>query len=151
MVRFRYFRRLIVPNRFTLPTNLSFEVIKACEIVLLPRNSTHICQPLDVDVFRPIEVLWRNFLTEWKQHNKGVIPKQKFSSLLKQLMDRASGRMAENIISGFSATGIHPFNPDKVLDKIKPKVLFEDQANPEIVQSFLNVMESLTQVNEKVS
>ncbi|KAJ8930185.1 hypothetical protein NQ314_017049 [Rhamnusium bicolor] len=74
-----YFRRmqgrkiLIGDN---LGSHLSYNVLKFCEenqvsFVLLPPNSTHLCQPLDVAVFRTIKAKWREILMKWKENNAG--------------------------------------------------------------------------------
>ncbi|KAJ8910933.1 hypothetical protein NQ315_014353 [Exocentrus adspersus] len=111
-----------------LGSHLPYKVLSACQenniaFVFLPKKSTHICEPLDVAVrgFRPIKIAWRKVLTEWKMHHKGVVPKQTFPSLLKKMLDRIDESIKKNIISGFEATGIFPFNPEKVLNKMKPR------------------------------
>ncbi|CAH2008612.1 unnamed protein product [Acanthoscelides obtectus] len=65
-----------------LASHISIEVIRKCEendicFVLLPPNSTHLTQPLDVGVFRPINVKWRQVLKDWKAKNKGTIRKDR--------------------------------------------------------------------------
>ncbi|XP_022177641.1 uncharacterized protein LOC111038724 [Myzus persicae] len=106
-----------------LASHLSLEVIQLCEknnihFVLLPPNATHLCQPLDVAVFRPIKRCWRNTLDTWKVKNSGTIPKSEFPKLLRNTLESLSETMQNNIKSGFSATGIYPFNKQKVLNKV---------------------------------
>ena len=40
-------------------------------------NSTHLTQPLDVSVFRPAKIHWKNILIRWRKESKtgGYIPK----------------------------------------------------------------------------
>lgn len=62
-----------------LSSHLSLEVIKLCDannvrFVLLPPNATHLCQPLDVAIFRPIKRKWRKVLDTWKDKHFGTIP-----------------------------------------------------------------------------
>ena len=66
----------------------------------LPKNSTHMCQPLDVAYFRPFKIAWRRALELWKLRNPGFasLPKCRFPSLLKSVIDVVK---SENIISGF--------------------------------------------------
>ncbi|KAG5873484.1 hypothetical protein JTB14_029161 [Gonioctena quinquepunctata] len=137
-----------------LGSHLSFKVIEACEennlsFVFLPKNSTHLCQPLELAVFRPIKISWRKVLTDWKLHNKGVIPKQVFPSLLKKMLANCSEKISANILSGFEATGILPYNPEKVLTKIRPRNDKANQNNPAMVESFSYIMTELTRVNER--
>ena len=65
-----------------LASHYSPSVISTCNemgikfISLIP-NTTHLCQPLDVAVFRPLKKVWRTILVNWRKesHNKGTIPK----------------------------------------------------------------------------
>lgn len=146
-------RKVIIGDN--LGSHLSYKVIKACEennvaFIFLPKNSTHICQPLDVAVFRPLKLAWRKTLTQWKLHNKGVIPKSIFPSLLKKMLDETSENMKTNIVAGFKATGISPFDPQKVLSKIKPRINGIGDENARVlVESFTEVMTDLTKVNDR--
>lgn len=72
-----------------LASHLSINVINLCRIngvkfVLLPPNSTHLCQPLDLAFFRPLKAAWRNVLDKWKKKNRGVLPKSEFPQMLKK-------------------------------------------------------------------
>ena len=51
---------------------------------------THLMQPLDVSVFRPIKVTWQNLYKEWRQENAvgSGIKKNAFPALLKELMSQ---------------------------------------------------------------
>ncbi|XP_054259716.1 jerky protein homolog-like [Macrosteles quadrilineatus] len=68
------------------------DVIKKCEeydihFVCLPKNSTHLTQPLDVAVFAPMKRVWRTVLLEWKsREGKSLtsLPKDQFPGLLKK-------------------------------------------------------------------
>lgn len=106
-----------------LSSHLSVSVIDACQkndirFVLLPPNSTHICQPLDVAFFRPVKGEWRKRLTAWKVKNRGVLPKADFPKILKLTLETVGYRESKNIIAGFTACGIYPLNKDQVLRKI---------------------------------
>ena len=70
-----------------LGAHLSPAVMKLCRehnvrFLFLPDNSTHLLQPLDVCVFRPVKTEWRAVLCEWKDEvaaegkNYATIPKQ---------------------------------------------------------------------------
>lgn len=106
-----------------LSSHLSLNVIKLCQeheilFVLLPPNSTHLCQPLDVAFFRPLKAAWRRVLDEWKIHNKGVIQKSAFPRLLKETFEKIGTSSKSNVISGFRKAGIVPFCPDEVISLI---------------------------------
>ena len=85
--------------------------------VTLPPNTTHLCQPLDVAIFRPVKIAWRNILDNWRRESriKGSIPKNQFPALLKSLCDRLS---ADNLVAGFRASGIFPLDRKEVLKRL---------------------------------
>lgn len=142
-----------------LSSHLDEDVLKTCQennirfICLVP-NSTHICQPLDVGFFRPMKTAWRKMLEIWKSRNPkmSTVAKDAFPSLLKEgliQMDQVpskkdSGSLPENnsaisrnLISSFEATGIYPWNKDKVLNKL-PRVETEaDNPVRDVLVSYL--------------
>ena len=102
-----------------LGSHFSPKVIESCiengiRFVTLPPNSTHVCQPLDVAVFRPMKVLWRDCLSQWRAESRstGTIPKETFPQLLCRVFKQLK---PANLIAGFKATGIHPLNSQPVL------------------------------------
>lgn len=130
-----YFEKIIIPyvRRFpdkpalvlcdNLASHKAYHIVELCikhniRFVLLPPNSTNLCQPLDVAYFRPVKILWRKVLSEWKQKHKGAIPKDQFPSLLKKVLNKLGSNPAENLKSGLRACGIQPFNPEAVIKKI---------------------------------
>lgn len=123
-----------------LASHFTDRVLRLCDendvsFICLPPNSTHLCQPLDVAFFRPFKSAWRSTITKWKMksHKSATVQKDVFPSLLNdalKTMDKngtIGGSICFNLISGFSATGIFPFNPEKVLGKIPST----SAANPE--------------------
>lgn len=108
-----------------LSSHINTEVIELCEkhnirFVLLPPNSTHLTQPLDVAFFGPLKKVWRKILTTYKVENpkQAGLNKSHFPPLLAKVMDDVNMKMKENVVSGFRATGIVPFNPQQVYKKI---------------------------------
>lgn len=96
--------------------------------ICLPKNSTHICQPLDIAFFRPLKMAWRKVLENWKvgQGRKAqCLSKDVFPRLLKSVLcdvcsePSADGTMTcANVSAGFAAAGIWPYNPEKVLKRL---------------------------------
>lgn len=123
-----------------LSSHFSTEVLKMCKqnnilFVCLPANTTHLTQPLDVAFYGPMKKLWRSILEQWRitaGRNKESLPKETFPKLLKKLMLELENNKVKNILSGFAATGIKPFSPERVLKKLPIGVLNEqsDGCNP---------------------
>lgn len=106
-----------------LASHLSEYVISKCDennirFCLLPENSTHFLQPLDVAVFSPLKAEWKRLLREWKEEcvRKGkayaTIPKEVFPKLLKKLLEKD---FSNSIRSGFATCGIYPISLEKAL------------------------------------
>lgn len=72
-------------------------------IPLIP-NSTHISQPLDVTVFRPVKEIWDQVLSSWRNESRqtGAIPKTVFPALLKRTLTNLQATMGKSLISGRS-------------------------------------------------
>lgn len=77
-----YFKKLGDQKKVMIGVNLSShiskKVIQCCQdnnisFVLLPPNSTHLTQTLDVAYFRPLKIKWRQVLNSWKEKNKGNV------------------------------------------------------------------------------
>lgn len=136
-----------------LSSHISISVIQKCNkhniaFILLPPNSTHVCQPLDVAFFGPQKRAWRQILEEHKTRfpTSTGLDKSTFPSLLKRLIDDMGLKNTENIKAGFKACGICPFSPEAVLKKLpsekgnqdspQQKTHFISQALLEYLQKF---------------
>lgn len=128
-----------------LSSHLDDDVLRLCQennisfICLVP-NSTHLLQPLDVALFRPMKEAWRFVLTKWKMENMRLttLPKDAFPGLLNKALIRldeakpkktpsstvptveTGSAIKRNLMNGFKATGILPFNPDQVFKRLPP-------------------------------
>ena len=109
----KWFFKFFLPNACALigpvasiGDNLDSHFSKAVVDACLP---THLTQPLDVAVFRPAKIRWRNILIRWRKESKtdGCIPKSHFLRLLSSLFALLS---LENLKSVFRATGISPLD-----------------------------------------
>lgn len=139
-------RRVLIGDN--LRSHMSYDIARQCEendisFIFFPANATHVCQPLDVAVFRPMKEAWRKILRDWKMKYRGPIPKGKFASKLKELLTVLEPNMSTYIKSGFRATGIIPLDPAHVLKKLLPKktATVDDAA---LSQSFSNIMANVT-------
>ena len=89
-------------------SHVSHYVIQKCSeldvrFVLLPPNSTHLTQPLDVAFFKPLKASWRRCLDDWKKKNRGCITKSEFPKLLQKTLQDVKIASKQNICSGFRA------------------------------------------------
>lgn len=126
-----------------LASHFNPEVIQQCEdssidFVCLPKNATHLTQPLDVCFFRPLKQSWRFCLNEWKNRNTSMqsIPKSSFPALVSSCLQRINdvGSISNNLKSAFHATGIFLLDRNAILQKL-PK---EDDPNiNDIVVNYL--------------
>lgn len=113
-------------NEVTLPvlfivdghkTHLTHQLSDFCSnhgIILycLFPNATHILQPADVSVFRPLKLEWRKRVKSWQTENPGKsLARKEFAPLLDRAMSEIT---ADTISNGFKACGLFPFNPDAV-------------------------------------
>ena len=107
--------------RVALPTYLQpqkpLEVTTFCrenQIILAPLlpNATHLLQPLDVAVFKPLKNMWYQTATRWRlQHGGRTLSKQEFIVLFQGAFE---GFQREWLVNGFRKSGNFPWNPDAI-------------------------------------
>ena len=83
----------------------------------MPPNSTHLCQPLDVAVFRPAKTEWKDIFDTWRRESRRSdnLPKTIFPSLLNKLVKRLK---STNLVSGVRASGTWPLDRNQVLKRL---------------------------------
>ncbi|KAJ2937645.1 hypothetical protein O0L34_g19319 [Tuta absoluta] len=98
-------------------SHITYEVSQLCkdnDIILyaLHPNATHIIQPADVSVFRPLKNSWRKIVDKWKADTGfRVVTRAQFAPLLKTAMKAVT---LEIICHGFRKCGLYPFNADAI-------------------------------------
>ncbi|XP_064090899.1 uncharacterized protein LOC135204674 [Macrobrachium nipponense] len=92
---------------------LRFARDKKILIYYLPPYSSHVMQPLDVSVYKPLKAEYRRVYNKvWGELSAVDMPKKHFPYVL--TMAIREGNMSENIIRGFRSTGLVPFNPNAI-------------------------------------
>ena len=119
-----YAKRLLIIDSYSSHVNLAF--IHYCDqnrilLNILPPHSTHRLQPLNVAIFSPLATAYSNQINNFIQSSRGFgrITKRVFWSLFRNAWTTAL--IFPNIRAGFSTTGIHLFQPNKILQQLKIK------------------------------
>ena len=105
-----------------LGSHCSLSIPKYCNIhnirfICLPPNSTHLCQPLDVAVFRPAKTEQKDILDTWRRKSwcSDNLPKTIFPSLLGKLVNCLK---STNLVSGFGTSGLWSWDRNQVLKRL---------------------------------
>lgn len=83
------------------------------EIAKLPAHTTHLLQPLDLSVIKPMKEAYDSAAHAFFRRNRRYITKRVFPSLLAEAWLSYKPQSAFN---GFRKAGVHPFNKDVVHD-----------------------------------
>ncbi len=99
-------------------THETLEILEFCfenNILLcrLPSHTSYKLQPCDVAVFAPLKAAYRDQVDRLEQGGVNTIGKEHFTSLYSPARERAF--TPKNIKAGFAASGLFPFNPERVL------------------------------------
>jgi hypothetical protein len=99
-------------------THETLEILELCfenNIILcrLPSHTSHKLQPCDVAVFASLKDAYREQVDRLERGGVNTISKQHFTSLFSLARERAF--TLKNIKAGFAASGLFPFNPNRVL------------------------------------
>lgn len=118
-------------------------------LLTFPPHCSHRMQPLDVTVYGPVKTFYKSQCTAWQRNNaKKVLEIRHIAGLVATSLDLAL--TPKNIKSGFSASGIFPFNPDVFDDSDFVQAEFggenEEQIQATAEQSTSTVPPSLSSV-----
>jgi hypothetical protein len=111
--------RVLVVDGFG--THETLEVLEFClanNIILcrLPSHTSHKLQPCDVGPFAPLKTAYRDQVERLNPGGVDTVGKEHFTYLYSPARDRAMTK--RNIRAGWAATGLFPFNPERVLKGI---------------------------------
>ena len=86
-------------------------------IICLPPHPTADSQPLDTSCFGPLKVYWSGRCRRFMFSNHGrVVSKFQFFKLFSQAW--SNDMITDNVTSGFRTSGVYPFIPKAILDKL---------------------------------
>src|SRR5438105_10527798 len=88
--------------------------------MVLLLHSSHLTQPLDVGVFGPLKTLIASAIEPLISTELHRILKAEWLSAYVEAHDKVL--CLQNIRAGFCGTGILPYNPKKVLGRIRPTI-----------------------------
>jgi hypothetical protein len=84
--------------------------------ICMPSHSSHLLQPLDVSVFAPLKRGYGGLVEQRMRHGFNHIAKLDFLEAYPAA--RTGAFKAQTVQNGFAATGIYPFEPDQVIQKL---------------------------------
>lgn len=79
---------------------------KGIHIIAFYPNSTHIQQPLDVAIFRPLKKEWAKEVHDRRMKSQDSLSKDEFAPLLNQVINTRLTK--ETVKNGFRTTGLFP-------------------------------------------
>ena len=85
-------------------------------VLCMPPHSSHLLQPLDVGCFSPLKKAYGRKVEESIRLGINHTDKIEFLRMFQEARTEALNQ--KNIQSGFTATGLDPFNPDQVLTRL---------------------------------
>ena len=102
-------------------THETLEILEFCfenniTLCRLPSHTSHKLQPCDVGPFAPLKAAYRDQVDRLNRGGVDTVGKEHFTSLYSPARDRAFTR--RNIMAGWKATGLFPFEPGKVLQDL---------------------------------
>ena len=111
-------------------SHISVSIVKYCKennvhLMLLPSNTTHVLQPLDVGVYGPLKQAWKRILAEYKLETRaGSIGKEEFPQLLHKLWKTSF--KPQHLQGGFRETGLFPLSYSAIPTwKLAPALPFQ--------------------------
>jgi hypothetical protein len=82
----------------------------------MPSHTSHILQPLDVACFSPVKTAYGQLVQDLARKSIFHVDKADFLGMYQHA--RTAIHSGQNIASGFRATGLIPFNPERVLSAL---------------------------------
>lgn len=92
------------------------------ELIALYPNSTHLTQPMDVGVFKPLNTSWTNQAKDWRiDHQYAKIEKKDVAPILERAINAI--KYSDHLKNAFKKSGIFPFDVENIdLSRVLPSV-----------------------------
>jgi hypothetical protein len=97
-------------------TMIAFCIQHNIELLLMPPHSSHLCQPLDVGVFSSLKRAMTNEMDKIMRYGVPTIKKFEWADAYRLARPKAFSE--SNIKSGWSGTGLIPFNRRRVIGRL---------------------------------
>lgn len=112
------------------------------ELLALYPNSTHLIQPMDVAVFRPLKGFWKKSVRQWHIDNNGLrLRKENFGPVFERALNNVT---PETIKNGFRASGLCPFQVGNVtFNKMSSRAVEANIPRGETIATKLRVLQEL--------
>ncbi len=95
---------------------IAFCMNHAIDLMVLPSHTSHITQPLDVSIFGPLKATMARATDRAATYDSGRISKADWASTLATA--RTTAMTEHNVRVGWKNTGLHPFNPQRILNTV---------------------------------
>lgn len=125
---------LVIDGHASHITTVAIEYCVQKKIILLclPAHTTHILQPLDVDVFAPLTTAYKNNIHAITRYG-AAYSVDKVDFLKQYRLARNKAITPTNIQKAWKATGLFPFNPQLIL---KDFILLKEATERPLAQSY---------------
>lgn len=92
------------------------------ELIALYTNSTHLTQPMDVGVFKPLNTSWTNQAKDWRiDHQYAKIEKKDVAPILEKAINAI--KYSELLTKAFQKSGLFPFDVENIdLSRVLPSI-----------------------------
>ena len=115
--------RLLILDGHGSHTSPEFDLFCSEHIIItlcMPPHSSHLLQPLDVSCYAVLKQSYGRQVEEYMRVGVNHIDKPDF--LMAYVSARREAIIPDIICSGFAATGLVPYNPDRVLAKLNTQL-----------------------------
>lgn len=119
----------------------------------LPPNTTHMLQPADVSVFRPLKQEWKSTVRRWLNRPENInstVTKLNFCTLFQDTLQGTN--MTTQIKNGFRKCGLYPLNPDNIdYSKCVKNTLEKKLLNQQLEQNSPDIKNGINEAHLEIA